>query len=213
MEYESFEYKGKKIRIEYDEECLNPFEEWDWPETLCIRQLGRNSVDPILEGDMPISDLRTFLKWIDGGDSAFLCANQSCEGCHNFNDCGARDKLSEIHDFEKDYHYLPLFKYEHSGVAYNTVGFSSPWDSGLVGFISISKKEFEEEGFQATPDEYLKHTVELLSSWANGECYGYIIENEEGEHEDSCWGYYGHEGAKAAEEDARVAVDFPENEV
>lgn len=30
---------------------------------------------------------------------------------------------------------LPLYLYDHSGLAMNTTGFSCPWDSGKVGII------------------------------------------------------------------------------
>ena len=40
---------------------------------------------------------------------------------------------------------LPLYLYDHSGITMNTTGFSCGWDSGVVGFIYCSKKDFREE--------------------------------------------------------------------
>lgn len=35
--------------------------------------------------------------------------------------------------------------------------------------------------------------LETYTAWCNGECYGWSIEDEDGEHIDSCWGYYGND--------------------
>jgi hypothetical protein len=33
--------------------------------------------------------------------------------------------------------------------------------------------------------------VKTFNQWLNGECYGYQLEDEEGNETDSCWGYIG----------------------
>ena len=38
---------------------------------------------------------------------------------------------------------LPVYRYEHGGVAYNTTGFSCSWDSGKIGVIFATKKQIE----------------------------------------------------------------------
>src|SRR3990167_995153 len=62
----------------------------------------------------------------------------------------SRYRLGDSHNFEspKDFQeqiteeahvILPLYLYDHSGLAINTTGFHCPWDSGQVGFIYVSK--------------------------------------------------------------------------
>ena len=40
---------------------------------------------------------------------------------------------------------LPLYLYDHSGITMNTTGFYCPWDSGIVGYITISKAKIRSE--------------------------------------------------------------------
>lgn len=99
---------------------------------------------------------------------------------------------------KKEYVILPIYMYEHSGVWLNTGGFSYPWDSGQVGYIYVSKKRaMEEMGIKrwgARAIERVKDTlraeIETLSDYMEGNVYGYVLEKS-GEHEDSCWGFYG----------------------
>lgn len=42
----------------------------------------------------------------------------------------------------------------------------------------------------------LKAEAKTWAQWVNNEVYGYIVETLEGEHVDSCWGFYGYEYAK-----------------
>lgn len=92
---------------------------------------------------------------------------------------------------------LPVYKYEHSGVAYRTTPFSCPWDSGQVGFIVATAETIEKEWTAyGNPDpqeaalECLRCEVETYGQWANGEVYGFTIEHD-GEVIESCGGFYG----------------------
>ena len=83
-------------------------------------------------------------------------------------------------DLNKEYNIQYIYKYEHGQVAYNTGGFSCPWDSGRAGFI-VSKHDYD------TQDSIVKE----YSHWANGEVYGFTVEDDEGEVLDSCGGFIG----------------------
>lgn len=100
------------------------------------------------------------------------------------------DSPSEVLPWAKKNKFwaFPLFKYEHGGVAYSLGAFSCPWDSGQCGYVLMSKAEWPR---QAKAVLSAKSHVESYSSWCNGEIYGYIIEDSDGEHLDSCWGYVG----------------------
>lgn len=102
---------------------------------------------------------------------------------------------------------LPVFKFEHSGVAYNTGGFNDPWDSGQVGFIYMTAetvaKEYAQSETYPTAESWalacLKGEVSEYSSWASGEVYGYVLSEWVGNYGgedtyrevDSCWGFIG----------------------
>ena len=97
-------------------------------------------------------------------------------------------------DNEAEWDAFPLFLYDHSSVTYkpsrtDANPFGCPWDSGRVGYVFVKKSE--------VPDTF--HTAEVMAEeytrWCNGDCWGYIIEDEDGEQLDSCWGFIGEEYA------------------
>ena len=135
---------------------------------------------------------------------------------------------------EDHYVILPLYLYDHSGITMNTTGFSCGWDSGQVGFIYMDmetaerewkackehKEKYPESKFEPTESarEYgakrLKHEVEVYDMYLTGQVFGYTVEDEDGNHLDSCWGYYGEDDVKQeAERSAdhyadKLAKDF-----
>lgn len=110
-------------------------------------------------------------------------------------------------------HYLirPIFVYEHSGVSMTTGtgGLGYPYtcrfDTRQSGLIVITKDAAREmmmvkrltkavvERIHAT----MNSVVETYGQWCNGEVYGYVVEDADGEEVDSCWGFIG-DGAKCA---------------
>jgi hypothetical protein len=125
---------------------------------------------------------------------------------------------------------LPVWFYDHSGTTYRAAEsnpFSCPWDSGLFGFIYISRKAARERfGVSRLTaktvervKESLKSEVEAYSAWANGEVYGWSIEDADGDVIDACGGYIGdsdyalQEGIEAAKEILQTARDFDEDAI
>lgn len=125
--------------------------------------------------------------------------------------------LKIFHDVDA----VPVFIYEHSGVALSTGSFigraqHAQWDSGMIGWAYINPDAEKWEGME--PEKILSGTVETLGQWMNGEVYGWISEKkvsgtkvyadedhededfEEWEVDESCWGYIGYE---FAEEEAK----------
>ena len=94
---------------------------------------------------------------------------------------------------------LPVYMYEHSGITIRTSTFSDPWDSGQVGFIYVDRETVlrEYSAKRITPAvrqsvlECLQGEIETLDQFLTGQVYGYVIKDAEGEHVDSCWGFYG----------------------
>jgi hypothetical protein len=98
---------------------------------------------------------------------------------------------------------LRVWLYDHSGTAYRaTVGynpFTCPWDSGLFGFIYVSKKKIREEfgckivgsAIRQKVIKILQGEVETYSAWANGEVYAWTVADSAENTVESCGGYIG----------------------
>ncbi len=102
---------------------------------------------------------------------------------------------------------LPLYLYDHSGLTISTKPFSCPWDSGQIGYIYATKeqiqKEFEGNIEKAT--KCLESEVVEYNQYLTGDVWGYVVEDEDGHHLDSCWGFYGRE---YAEEQGNEALNY-----
>jgi hypothetical protein len=78
---------------------------------------------------------------------------------------------------------LPMYKYEHGNVAFNTTGFNCCWDSGQVGTIHADYADIYKEfgckritkKIRAKVEALLRGEVETFSHWANGDVHGYIV--------------------------------------
>ena len=151
-----------------------------------------------------------------------------------------RYDLGDEHDYKEDDYYgwdeleeaitkeedpaviLPIYMLDHSGITVSTQPFSCPWDSGQVGFIFISKEKVLKEyslGGDTIPDETLETVekclrgeVETYDQYLTGDVWGYIIEDEDGEHVDSCWGFYGREYCEKEAQDIRDGMIKQEKE-
>ena len=99
------------------------------------------------------------------------------------------------------YLMLPLYLYDHSGLAMSTESFSgraphAEWDSGQVGWIYVSKedalKEFDADkmtgAIRQKADALMRSEVAAYDSYLRGECYGFEL-YKNGELSDSCWGF------------------------
>ena len=92
--------------------------------------------------------------------------------------------------------------YSHSGEAISTDysgNFACRWDSGTIGFAIVTKQAIRENwGIKRVTKKYIEQAeaildaeVETLNNYISGEVYGFTVEDDEGEHIDSCWGFYG----------------------
>ena len=158
---ESIEYKHHTIHIYYDEEPATP-REWDNLGTMtCFHNRYKLGDDHLMSVEV----------------------------------------LQELVE-EPDVIALPLFLYDHSGISMRTnrsYPFDCPWDSGQVGYIWVSKQDVRREYSvkrisQKTLERalgVLESEVEIYDQYLTGQVFGYVVENEAGEHLDSCWGFYG----------------------
>lgn len=99
---------------------------------------------------------------------------------------------------EKNYLVVPIYAYIHSGTTISLTPFSCPWDSG-TGFIAyLSRKKMEKEGLtEEDAVRILEGEVKEYDSALQGDVFYFCIENEDGDIEDSCGGFYGFDGLKS----------------
>ena len=94
---------------------------------------------------------------------------------------------------------LPVYLYNHSGLAINTTGFSCPWDSGQCGIIFVSKEDVRKEWSKQRISKKLynhilnclRGEVETYNMYLQGDVWMYNIEDKDGNTKDSCIGFYG----------------------
>lgn len=104
----------------------------------------------------------------------------------------------EKETLEKNYLVVPIYAYIHSGETISLAPFSCQWDSG-IGFIAyLSRKKMAEEGLtEEDAMRILEGEVKEYDSCLQGYVFYFCIENEDGDTEDSCGGFYGIDGLKS----------------
>lgn len=215
---ESFKSHGFDIDIHYDTVPIDPRKDCDNLSTMVCFNSHHNLGD-----EQPKTDPETFLSelalecdrsfedieyhWTDGPGWANLVnkantADQYCTEATKVSDAlieKARDKI-----LGHNLIMLPLYLYDHSGITMSTGPFSCPWDSGQVGFIYITREQIlKEYGWKVITTKrreqivkYLIADVEIYDQYLTGDVYGYMVEDNDGEDIDSCWGFYGIEVCK-----------------
>lgn len=94
---------------------------------------------------------------------------------------------------------LPVYMLDHSGQSVSTSPFGCPWDSGMVGYISVSRedalkyfnrKRMTNRLYEMVED-VLRSEIRTLDDYITGRVYYYETVSEGGEVIDSCSGMYG----------------------
>ena len=131
------------------------------------------------------------------------------------------DSWAEVEKYYRDNEdaavILPVYLLDHSGLSVSTKPFSCHYDSGRIGFIyataaavlehfPASAVPSESDAFEAARKR-LEAEVETYDAYLSGNVHGWQIVDANGEHVDSCFGYYGDEGRKLAAEDMRRELE------
>ena len=170
---------GRKLVVEHCEWAESP-REWD-NLTKCI----------------------FFGNYKDLGDKHNFDFNTEFDSRHDFIDRG-EDIIKEKFDavLVKAVHV-----YKHSGTSISTNysgEYTCSWDSGTIGFVIITKADLRNEyGWKLITQKRLDSVmdnlnsvmdseVDTLSDYVGGEVYEFSIEDEQGNQEDSCGGFYGY---------------------
>jgi hypothetical protein len=123
----------------------------------------------------------------------------------DFNDDEMNGEFPEPQDFA-DYQKktpmicLPVYMLDHSGIALSTASFHDSWDSGQLGWIFVTLEQVRQEysvkkvsqKLRKRVEGYLRNEIETLNQYVQGDIWGFRLVVD-GEEEDSCWGFYGHD--------------------
>jgi len=171
---ETIDYKGCKIHIHQDQDPESP-REWD--------NLGV---------------MVCFHKRYTLGDENHGLTSDMFHGWVEVEKYLTREKHATI--------VLPLYLYDHSGLRIKVGDFRgllpqghAEFDSGQVGFIYASKETILKEykvkritkAILAKVEKVLDGEVTDYDDYLSGNVYGFIAEDEKGNHCGSCWGFFG----------------------
>lgn len=99
-------------------------------------------------------------------------------------------RIDEESDGEKVLAIYPINRYEHGEVVYS-LGVKHGWDYSNCGFYIVTDKTTKELEAKAEDfEKIIKQELDVYNKYANGEVYGYILYGEDGDIDDSCWGFY-----------------------
>lgn len=100
-----------------------------------------------------------------------------------------------------EYAILPIYIYEHSGIALRTVPFPNIWDFACIGFAVANINDFMKQRISDTPvsrceamhraEDCIRNELEAYSDYLAGKCWQYCITDEDGNVVDSCSGFIG----------------------
>lgn len=200
---ETFEKGGLKLKIEYDEYVRDFDEDLKHPEP--FHTYGKWNNYDLFEFEGYLSDweehiLREYYQEIIKTYKS-LSYSDCLEDYDYYNEPGVPDidKVREMITKWSDNNIisLPIYVYEHGGITMNTGGYSCRWDSGEAGVIYMSKQEamnrYESKRWTKKLAEQvyeaMKKQVEYLAAIIEGNIYGFVVEDEDGNVLDSCWGF------------------------
>lgn len=122
---------------------------------------------------------------------------------HNFNSiANLESHLKAERQAGNDYFMTPVYMLDHSGLSLSITPFSNKWDSGVVGFAYVHKKDMVEMGaiqvdcdvWRKKAREIIEEELSIYNQYLEGDVYGYTtLEYSHGrwEETDSCWGFFG----------------------
>ncbi len=213
------EVKRKVVQIIRDDHNdLNPRVDWDNLGTMVcwhsrynlgdehqhanpqqFMEVLANEVDPTVEGRIYYwenGDGRTQLYRKYGTASPAKHGTPTAyRMCH--------EKIQNIIHKALDKHVviLPLHLYDHSGITMRVGGFNDIFDSGQVGYIYITREQILKEyggkiltrALRNRIEGYLRYEVKTYDHYLTGAVYGFRVFDENGDEEESCWGFFGYD--------------------
>lgn len=125
-----------------------------------------------------------FLEWM----SSIISSKKAAELDNLYQEKKTSEANKKLVEYAKERGIilLPVYRFEHSDVAYKTGienPFGDPWDSGMTGVIYCEKKDIYRiyqkricKSIISLINKMMEAEVELYSYYANGEAYVYHVE-------------------------------------
>lgn len=117
----------------------------------------------------------------------------------------AGEKLDLLMECD-DIYVTPISYYEHGDITIWCGRPNDPWDSGYLGFAYITREKAMKNGaprkWRQWASERIQSEVSVYDTYLQGECCGYVVEDDNGEEVDSCWGFFSAEEAIEYAKDA-----------
>jgi len=197
-------FKYVDLKIELDDDPINPVKEYDLAGTMCFfhrhMELGHSHA---FAEDLTPEDEDGYQDYYEDSPSGFA---------------------QWMKDNEKNILAIPVYAYEHGGITIKAGGKRPSWDSfdsGQLGYIYITYdnivKEWGKRGKRISKAELAKAEACLIAEvndyddYLTSNCHGYTITDKEtGEELDSCWGFLGNE--KYCREEAESSAEYYEKE-
>lgn len=217
-------YKGFNIKIYQDADSQNPFEDWDCEPPLAVysdrsiteyaTQYGNVNSVPNLTRKQIIKNLKEIIVMLEVKNVWELTEDRrewyrdDIVGCINENIVNYIDCLNNSDRLE-----ALCGLYNMAGIPAVVKSVHGSTQSCYAEVLAVATKEFQracgnEAGFWNNPDN-LKNSIQLFEDWVYGNVYGYVIEDEDGESLDSCWGFFGNYNSEySALSEAKSAVDY-----
>lgn len=156
------------------------------------KQVGKYTVK-VVNDDDPLNPREDFDNF---GEMVFFHRRYNLGDTHHHTPDSLKEYLEENKDTVL---WLPVYMYDHSGITISTGSFSCPWDSGQLGVILVTREQALEEfgGKRLTKKikekayNLLEGEVKVYDQYLRGDVYGFIVEDSDGFHVDSCWGFFG----------------------
>lgn len=128
------------------------------------------------------------------------------------------ERLNEyLADHPDRFILLPVYMYDHLGLALSLSPFSCQWDSGQVGHMIAPLESLKSEYsvpaknwtglFKRWALHAAKSELKQYEQFVSGDAWGYV-RTLDGEHLDSCWGYYGSDHEKSGLFDASSITEL-----
>jgi hypothetical protein len=228
---EKYKFSGLTIKIKQDTDPSNPRKEFDNVGTLvCWHRNyelgdepefggGRRGLPSLDAGEYRLAMAEVYdpgiSDWTDTAMSRLWdkaqAASSSSIGvltdaemrAYELAELELRQRVGERVQRVLDTHYivLPVYLYDHSGLAMRVADFGDRWDSGQVGFIYCTRekalREWGNGGLVLSKKRrqqavtYLTGEIETYHEYLSGQVYGYEIKRKGEGVIDSCWGFYG----------------------
>lgn len=118
------------------------------------------------------------------------------------------ETIERVKEIKKKYHIFGLEAYIHSGVvlalSYEGNFPDRRWDVSQLGLVFVEKESWKKEKEAKKAAENL---IETWNQYLSGEIYNFLAESADGEHIDSCGGFYGDYHGDLLKE-AKSSIDY-----